>query len=242
VPRNNKDKGRLPPFVPLFKDTINCLAWKHMSFGARNLYVALKCHVPKGRNVAYLSYRNAAKELGITNWRRIGEWYAELEHYGFIALHRYGALGVDGKGKAPQWRLTEMGDMPSGELPSRDFLRWDGILFEPSPSRNRLGTIPSPSDASVGVPPVVNLVMSTTPVTVNGHPMYATPVTVREGGVADAGDTTVRDAGDRVFATPVTGFCFPSVRNAGDTWDGDEHELATRFLAAPSVRDRSPKD
>jgi hypothetical protein len=60
----NKDKGRLPPFVPLFKDTINCLAWKHMSFGARLLYVALKCRAPKGRNVAYLSFRNAAKELG----------------------------------------------------------------------------------------------------------------------------------------------------------------------------------
>jgi hypothetical protein len=133
-----------------------------------------------------------------------------------------------------------MGDMPSGELPSRDFLRWDGVLFEPSPSRNRLDTLPVPGPVSGE--PVVNTSYVATPVTDNGHSMSTTPVTLRNGGVADAGDTTVRNAGDRVLQTPVTGFCFSSVRNAGDTWDGDEHELATRFLAALSVRDASPKD
>jgi hypothetical protein len=37
-----QDKGRLPPFVPLIKTTIDCPAWKAMSHGARSLYVALK--------------------------------------------------------------------------------------------------------------------------------------------------------------------------------------------------------
>jgi hypothetical protein len=233
VPRN-KDKGRLPPFVPLLKSTLQSPAWKFLSFGARWLYVALKQRVPPGRNVAYLSYRNAGKELG-TNFRKIGEWYRELEHYGFIALHRHGSFGVEGKGKAPQWRLTELGVAVPFEPATRDFERWDGILFEPKPRPNRLSTIPSPSATSVGAPPVVNLVMSTTRGTVNGHSMSTTRGTPQNGTVRDAGDTTVRDAGDRVYATRGTGFCFSGVTNAGGTW-GDEHEFAERFLAALAQR------
>jgi hypothetical protein len=38
----SKDKGRLPPFVPLILSTINNPAWKALSHGARSLYVALK--------------------------------------------------------------------------------------------------------------------------------------------------------------------------------------------------------
>ena len=38
-------------------------------------------------------------------------------------------LGIDGKGKAPHWRLTELGYMR--DLPTKDFLRWDGTRFKP---------------------------------------------------------------------------------------------------------------
>ena len=123
------DKGRLPPFVPILKDTLDSEAWKATSFGARWLYVALKRRVPPHRNVAYLSCRNAAEDVG-ANFRRIGDWFRELEHYGFIVLERHGCLGVEGQGKAPQWRLTELGDLGTGQQPTRDFLRWDGVLFE----------------------------------------------------------------------------------------------------------------
>jgi len=40
---------------------------------------------------------------------------------------RAGYLGLDGKGKAPHWRLTEYGYMK--DMPTRDFLRWDGTKF-----------------------------------------------------------------------------------------------------------------
>jgi hypothetical protein len=36
-------------------------------------------------------------------------------------------LGVNGKGKAPHWRLTEVGYMH--EPPTKDFLKWDGEMF-----------------------------------------------------------------------------------------------------------------
>ena len=137
-------KGRLAPFVPLLKDTLDSQAWRHTSFGARWLYVALKRRVPPQRNLAYLSHRNAAKDLGVS-YRYMAQWFRELEHYGFIELERHGSLGVDGKGKAPRWRLTELGATSKAsagglfEPPTNDFHKWDGVLFErPRDTRYRL--------------------------------------------------------------------------------------------------------
>ena len=39
---SKRDKGCLPPFVALLKETLASPAWLAMSHGARNLYVALK--------------------------------------------------------------------------------------------------------------------------------------------------------------------------------------------------------
>jgi hypothetical protein len=74
----------------------------------------------------FLSQRMAEKELN-SHHNQIARWYRELQHYGFIVLQVPGCLGVDGKGKAPHWRLTELGYMK--ELPTRDFTRWDGAPF-----------------------------------------------------------------------------------------------------------------
>src|SRR5262249_34579278 len=38
-----------------------------------------------------------------------------------------GFLGVEGKGQAPRWRLTELGYM--NEPPTRDYARWNGTPF-----------------------------------------------------------------------------------------------------------------
>jgi hypothetical protein len=81
----NRDKGRLPPFVPLLISTLDAPAWKAMSYGARILYVALKRRVPRERNRAYLSYRDAAKEIGASK-TRVAHWFRELQHYGFVVL------------------------------------------------------------------------------------------------------------------------------------------------------------
>jgi hypothetical protein len=119
------------PYAVLLKSTSGSAAWKVLSFGARSLFLALSGHCGNYSNLAYLSYRNAGKELGTRSHRKISEWYKELQHYRFIVLHRYGSLGIEGKAKAPQWRITDRGNKASGELtPTRDFMRWDGVLFE----------------------------------------------------------------------------------------------------------------
>ena len=62
--------------------------------GRKTFYVSLRRRVPNGRNRAYLSYRQARLEIK-SSQRKIGEWFRELEHYGFIVLAQHVSLGVD---------------------------------------------------------------------------------------------------------------------------------------------------
>ena len=121
---SKKGKGRISgQFVPLLHEMMDCPSYLSMSHGARCLYHSLKRRAWQNR--AYLSYRTARKELG-SSPHKIKEWFAELEHYGFIVLAQHGSLGVDGKGKAPHWRLTELGHVAGSgtEFPTKEYIRW----------------------------------------------------------------------------------------------------------------------
>jgi hypothetical protein len=126
-PRNNK--GRLGPFVPVMKDTMKTEAGKALSHGARSLYVALRAkYNSKLQNGVYLSTRDAVKALGShSNRRMVMRWFRELQYYGFTVMVSGACLGVEGKGKAPHYRLTE--EWYLGEKPTRDYLNWDGEVF-----------------------------------------------------------------------------------------------------------------
>jgi hypothetical protein len=137
--KSRNSKGRLAPFVPLLKGTISTEAWRAMSHGARSLYVALKGRYNNTLgNSVYLSTRDAEKELGSFSHRdAVRRWFRELEHYGFIVMIRGGSLGVDGRGKAPHWRLTE--EWYASQPPTRDYLNWDGVVFSEQKATNRYG-------------------------------------------------------------------------------------------------------
>jgi len=132
-----KDKGRLPPFVPVDVEVMSSPAWRVTSFGARWLYMHLKRRWSfKQRNNGriFLSQRDAQEEMGCTHRDSISRWFRELQHYGFIVMTDPGGLGVDGKGKAPHWRLTEAewSGGPNGNtwmLPTKDYLKWNGTRF-----------------------------------------------------------------------------------------------------------------
>jgi hypothetical protein len=135
--RKRKDKGRLPPFVPLDVEVMSSPAWRAMTMGARTLYIHLKRRWSfKQRNNGrlFLSQRNAQEEIGLGVRDSISRWFRELQHYGFIIMTDPGCLGVDGQGKAPRWRLTEL-EAPGGRngdtwmLPTKDFLKWNGTKF-----------------------------------------------------------------------------------------------------------------
>jgi hypothetical protein len=131
-----KHKGRLAPFVPLDQEVMRSPAWRATSFGARWLYVHLKrrwSFKQHNNGRLFLSHRDVKAEIG-GHRDSISRWFRELQHYGFIIMTNAGGLGVDGKGKAPHWRLTEL-EAPGGRngntlmLPTKDYLKWNGTRF-----------------------------------------------------------------------------------------------------------------
>ena len=75
---------------------------------------------------AFIFKQVAAEEIG-SHHNEIARWFRELQFYGYIVMTKGSSLGVRGGGKAPHWRLTELGYMH--ELPTRDFDRWNGAKF-----------------------------------------------------------------------------------------------------------------
>jgi hypothetical protein len=162
---HKKDKGRIEgPFVPMLVETMRSAAWRAMSPYARVVYIALKSHYSfKNRNNGriYLFDRDGAEETGF-NKDTIARSLRELKHYGFIVLTEPGCLGVNGKGKAPHWRLTELGYMR--DPPTRDFMGWDGVIFreeksskyylrkKQNPVRSRRTVCPVTSDIPLSRP------------------------------------------------------------------------------------------
>jgi hypothetical protein len=135
---SNKHKhGRLAPFVPLTKELLDSGAWRAMSHGAKILYVSLKRrynHSYHNNGRLYVSQRQAVAEVGSSS-EQIVRWFRELQYYGFIEQMVPGSIGLDGKGKAARWRLTEVSYMrgtsskATEDMPTKDFLRWNGVGF-----------------------------------------------------------------------------------------------------------------
>jgi len=140
-----------PHFVMVTDTVLDAPAWRAMSHGARGLYIALKRRYwPNRKNNGhiYLPQRKAAKELG-SGTSQVGRWFCELQYYGFAVMMSPGCLGVDGKGRAPHWRLTEVaymrGTSSKGmeDMPTTDFLKWDGVPF----SNQKQNPVPENGDA-----------------------------------------------------------------------------------------------
>jgi hypothetical protein len=130
-------------FTPMLHDTMDTPAWRALSHGAKVLYLALKRRSNQtldNNGKVFLSQRMAKRELG-SGRQQIARWFRELEHYGFLVMVTPGNLGVNGKGHAPRWRLTEL--PYGGEPPTRDFARWDGTQYR-APKNRIPAPIPGP--------------------------------------------------------------------------------------------------
>jgi hypothetical protein len=139
---SKRDKGRRPQFIMMYAYVLKSDAWKATSFGARALFMALKVYYSsnfQNNGHVFLSKRRAEDEFGLTH-SMISRWYRELQHYGFVVQTHGPHLGVEGKGKAAKWRLTD--EPYKGDPATNDFLRWDGVLFEPD--QKNPGPIVSP--------------------------------------------------------------------------------------------------
>lgn len=128
------------PFVKILKPTLKEPAWLDLSFGARALYVLLKSyHSGKNNGDIYLGVRKAAKELG-SGRASVERWFHELDEHGFIRKTAAAFLGLDGKGTATRWRLTELGW--KGDQPTREFKDWKPTPKNKTPPSKRGRTVP----------------------------------------------------------------------------------------------------
>jgi hypothetical protein len=117
-------------FVMMYQDVLDTPAWRQMSHGARNLYVALKRgHNAKQNNNGriFLSVRNASLMIG-AHKDLVAHWFREMQHFGFAVMTRQGSLGTDGKGRAPHFRLTELNTCQFSER-MRKLEPWPGSTF-----------------------------------------------------------------------------------------------------------------
>jgi DNA-binding transcriptional MocR family regulator len=125
-----RERQTLGPFVMVPKAIMARQAWPLMSPGARLLWIELRGHLRNdflNNGKQFLSCRTAAKKIGADK-STIVNWYAELEHYGFLRKTAGGFLGCEGFGIAAKYRFTDLayGTHP----PTRDFEKWDGVLFD----------------------------------------------------------------------------------------------------------------
>lgn len=97
-------------------------AWKALSSAARVVYIELKGLFNGSNNGSIeASVRWLAGATGLSK-NTVGRALKQLEAYGFIVPMRRGCVGVEGKGEATLWRLTELGY--AGERPTKDYRQW----------------------------------------------------------------------------------------------------------------------
>lgn len=84
--------------------------WERLALSpiAQSLFLRL-CMRFNGMNNGriYLPSREAGEVLGISR-NTVCKYYQELEAKGFIVATRRASLGLDGKGRATEWRLTHL--------------------------------------------------------------------------------------------------------------------------------------
>ena len=108
-------------------------AWLAMTFGARALYILLKSYYNGENNGRiYIGVRRAAKELGAGR-ASTERWFRILHDHGFIRVTQGAFFGLEGKGHATHWRLTEIGYM--GDQPTREYKSWQPPEKKSPPSK-----------------------------------------------------------------------------------------------------------
>ena len=60
-----KDKGRLPPFVPLLVGTLDAPAWKALSHGAKIFLYRVETARAEGSQSRYVSFRRSEVRIEI---------------------------------------------------------------------------------------------------------------------------------------------------------------------------------
>jgi DNA-binding transcriptional MocR family regulator len=98
-------------------------AWKSLNATARGVYVhmAMKYYGSNNGRIGY-SVRAGAEELKI-GLATASRALADLQDRGFIVPKKRGAFSLKVR-HASEWRLTDLVCNVTGDLPTKDFMRW----------------------------------------------------------------------------------------------------------------------
>jgi hypothetical protein len=145
------------PWVGVTITVLDSQAWKAMSPAARIVYMAIKRNYNRETNnngKLYFASRDGPEKIGLSP-NTVLKCHRELIHYGFTVVTKGATLGVNGHGRPMYVRLTEMGTR-ADPTPTRDFLKWDGVLFSDGLSHgsHNLSKRPKDDQADNGVPGV----------------------------------------------------------------------------------------
>ena len=114
-----KKKRGSARFVQLHHAYLDCQTRAGLSVGARAVLVELlRRYTGANNGRLYLPTREAAERLNIHR-TTVSRYFSELESAGFIVATKAAALGLDGTGRATEWRLTHL--PCDGRAPTRDF-------------------------------------------------------------------------------------------------------------------------
>jgi hypothetical protein len=83
---SRKHRGRLAPFVPIFRHTMKTAAWQAASVGARALFLELKSNYnSNAENAVFISSRDGARRLD-AHKDTVRKWLHELREPGPAVL------------------------------------------------------------------------------------------------------------------------------------------------------------
>ena len=120
--------------VRLYHWLLRSPAWRSLTPNARAIYLELAArYAGPGSTNGRISYsvREAAYALGISK-ATASRALLQLRDRGFIKQMEKGAFNRKIR-HATTWRLTEFGCDVTGELASKDFMRWTGEKQNPVP-------------------------------------------------------------------------------------------------------------
>ncbi len=126
-------------YVPIRHEILDAPAWKAMSMGARMLDIALQRRMyfkDNNNGRIHMSTREGAAGAWRATGHRSRLAARSSEHYGFIVPTIRHSLGVDGKGKATHYRLTDWREGNGRSIEgTKDYLKWDGNCCSQPPKQ-----------------------------------------------------------------------------------------------------------
>jgi hypothetical protein len=119
--KNPRDKPHR--YLMMNRYLLESQAWKSLNATARAVYVhmAMKYYGSNNGRIGY-SVRAAAEELKI-GLATASRALADLQYRGFIVPKKRGAFSLKVR-HASEWRLTDLVCNVTGDLPTKDFMRW----------------------------------------------------------------------------------------------------------------------